>query len=118
MGRMADSLKASILDKDPARPKHERLREYLVGELAARRLKPGDALPTELELASTLMISRSTVRQALAALDRDGLIRRVQGKGTFVSDEPPERVEPRRGLLFALVSPEIRSGFYPSLLRG
>lgn len=114
---MSAALKALKLNKNAGRPKHERLRDYLAGELAAQRLKPGDALPTELELASTLTIARSTVRQALAALERDGLIRRVQGKGTFVRDDAPQQIAMRRGL-FALITPEIRSGFYPSLLRG
>lgn len=100
-----------------ALPKHERLRAYLLRELDAGRLRPGDALPTEHALAESAGVSRNTVRQALAALERSGLISRVRGRGTFVHDAARERM--KSGLdLFALVIPETRAGFYPSLQRG
>jgi DNA-binding LacI/PurR family transcriptional regulator len=82
----------------------------------AGRLKPGEALPSELQLAEMLGIARSTVRQALAALERDGLVRRVHGKGTFVHEQARQRL--RRGQdLFALLLPESQGGFYPALQR-
>jgi len=100
-----------------ALPKHERLRAYLLRELDAGRLRPGDALPTEHALASSAGVSRNTVRQALGALERSGLISRVRGRGTFVHGSARERM--KSGLdLFALVIPETRGGFYPSLQRG
>jgi GntR family transcriptional regulator, arabinose operon transcriptional repressor len=100
-----------------AQPKHERLRDYLVAEILAGRLKPGVAIPSENALVGQLGVARSTVRQAMSSLEEDGLIRRVQGKGTFV--EADVRRKLRRGQdLFALVVPETREGFYPSLLRG
>lgn len=100
-----------------ALPKHERLRAYIMRELDAGRLRPGDALPTEHALADSAGVSRNTVRQALAGLERSGLISRVRGRGTFVHGEARERM--KSGLdLFALVIPEMRAGFYPSLQRG
>jgi GntR family transcriptional regulator of arabinose operon len=98
-------------------PKHERLRAYLLKELRGGRLKPGDALPTELALATSAEVSRNTVRHALAELERSGLIRRVRGSGTFVHESALERL--KSGLdIFALVIPDTRGGFYPSLQRG
>ncbi len=98
-------------------PKHERLRAYLLNELSAGRLKPGDALPTELALADSAAVSRNTVRQALSGLERSGLIRRVRGCGTFVHESAMQRL--KSGLdIFALVIPDTRGGFYPSLQRG
>jgi GntR family transcriptional regulator of arabinose operon len=98
-------------------PKHERLRTYLFKELSSGRLKPGDALPTELALATSAEVSRTTVRHALAELERSGLIRRVRGSGTFVHEAAMERLN--AGLdIFALVIPDTRGGFYPSLQRG
>ena len=97
-------------------PKHERLRDFLAGQIAAGRLRPGDALPTELQLAEQLGIARSTVRQAMASLERDNLVRRVHGKGTFVHEQA--RLQPQRGLdLFALLLPETQTAFFPSLQR-
>jgi GntR family transcriptional regulator len=51
------------------------------GELAA-----GTKLPKELDLARQLGVSRIPVRHALAILDREGLIRRRHGRGTFVAE--------------------------------
>jgi GntR family transcriptional regulator len=45
---------------------------------------PGTALPSDRDMASQWHVSRCTVRQALDALVRDGIIERRQGKGTFV----------------------------------
>ena len=105
------------IESDDSTPKHERLRAYLLAELSAGRLRPGDALPTELELVASTGLSRNTVRQALAGLERGGLIFRVRGRGTFVHESARERL--RVGLdLFGLVVPESRAGFYPSLQRG
>lgn len=100
-----------------AMPKHERLRAYLMRELSEGRLKPGDVLPTELELATSAEVSRNTVRHALAELERGGLIRRVRGLGTFVHESAMQRL--KAGLdIFALVIPDTRGGYYPSLQRG
>jgi DNA-binding LacI/PurR family transcriptional regulator len=98
-------------------PKHERLRAYLLKELRDGRLKAGNALPTESALAISAEVSRNTVRHALGELERSGLIRRVRGSGTFVHELAMERLN--SGLdIFALVIPDTRGGFYPSLQRG
>ena len=53
--------------------------------IAANILKPGDMLPSEAELCNAYGISRSTIRQALASLENEGLIYRRRGKGTYIS---------------------------------
>lgn len=112
-----EPLKLDLRDNSPGRPKHERLRDYLIEEMAAGRLKPEQALPSENQLAKTLGAARMTIRQALASLESDGLIRRVQGKGTFVEQDVRRRL--KRGQdIFALIVPETREGYYPSLLHG
>lgn len=52
---------------------------------------PGGQIPTLDELAAEFSMARVTVRQALALLEDEGLIRRQQGRGTFVADQLPER---------------------------
>jgi len=48
---------------------------------------PGRQLPTEGELSRSFAVNRHTVRRALEALSRDGLIRIEQGRGTFVAED-------------------------------
>lgn len=62
--------------------------------IATNRLKPGDPIPGEVELANKYGVSRVTVRQAIKELVAAGLLYRVQGKGTFVLQPSIERVEP------------------------
>ncbi len=97
-------------------PKYERLRDYVVSQIEAGILKEGAAIPSENRLSETLQIARSTVRQALAVLEREGLVRRVHGKGTFIHEQARSRL--RKGQdLFALIVPETEAAFYPSLQR-
>lgn len=65
--------------------KSQRLRGHLV-DLATRDLDPHRKLPTERELAEEFQASRLTVRRVLDRLESDGLVYRVQGAGTFVSE--------------------------------
>src|SRR5689334_8257539 len=96
--------------------KHERLRDYFLAELKSGRLSPGQALPTELDLSRRLRISRNTIRQAMGDLEQNGLIRRVRGKGTFVCKDA-QQGEAKGLRVFALVLPELRGGYYPSIIR-
>lgn len=63
--------------------------EHMVSE---GRLKPGSRLPTERELAATFGVSRTSVREALRALELRGIIEGKQGGGTFVKQVSPEQV--------------------------
>jgi len=65
---------------------HKILREAIHDEV----MKPEEALPAERDLAQGFDVSRITVRKAIGALVRDGLVSRRRGAGTFVT---PPRVE-------------------------
>jgi len=76
-----------------------RLFEQLAGEIKSGRLAPGARLPTEQELTRAAKVSRTVVREAVAALRAEGLVITRQGVGAFVSAEPqraPFRIEPER----------------------
>ncbi|TMH40362.1 MAG: FadR family transcriptional regulator [Betaproteobacteria bacterium] len=76
-----------------------RLFEQLAGEIRSGRLAPGARLPTEEALTRAAHVSRTVVREAVAALRAEGLVITRQGVGAFVSAEPqraPFRIEPER----------------------
>ena len=76
-----------------------RLFERLSGEIRSGRLAPGARLPTELALTRAARVSRTVVREAVAALRAEGLVVTRQGVGAFVSAQAqhaPFRIEPER----------------------
>jgi DNA-binding LacI/PurR family transcriptional regulator len=78
-------------------------------------LKPHDQLPGELELVTQLGISRATIRRAWEAAIEEGLLYRVAGKGTYVSEAQPS--QPIRKIVGFLV-PGFHSTFDSQLLAG
>jgi GntR family transcriptional repressor for pyruvate dehydrogenase complex len=76
--------------------RRNRLYEAIVGQIQALivdgRLKPGDQLPPERELAETFHVSRTSVREALRALELRGLIEGKQGLGTVVRSVSAEEL--------------------------
>ncbi|MEV8506499.1 GntR family transcriptional regulator [Actinoplanes sp. NPDC051475] len=70
-------------------PLYVRIERALRARLA--RAEPGDVVPAESALAEEFGVARMTVRAALNALEADGLIERVQGRGTFVRQRPAPR---------------------------
>lgn len=66
-------------------PMHSQLRDLLRSDIIANRILPLSKLPSEAELSALYGVSRVTVRQALAALQNEDLIFKVQGKGAYVS---------------------------------
>jgi GntR family transcriptional regulator len=79
------------LRKD-SRPLYEQAIEALYLLVEDGVYRPGDMLPSEAALAGQLGVSRSTVREAIGHLVRDGLVIRRQGVGTFVAPRSPARL--------------------------
>lgn len=74
-------------------PAAEAVRRSLLAQIEGGQLRPGERLGAERDLAADLGVSRSTVRQALAALEDAGVVRRIPGRGggTFVRRDKVER---------------------------
>jgi len=71
--------------KDRSIPLYYQLENILREKINSEEYRPGDSFPTEDQLVQSYKVSRITVRQALAALEKDRLIVRARGKGSFVA---------------------------------
>jgi GntR family transcriptional regulator len=83
---MDDVLLGRGIDRDSFVPFYYQLRQILEAAIAAQGVVPGDALPSEAGLCQRFGVSRTVVRQALSDLERDGLIERFKGRGSFVAE--------------------------------
>src|SRR5690348_4362839 len=65
-------------------PMHIQLKKILREKIDDGEYQPGDQIPSERELARLYGLNRMTVRHAITQLVKEGLLKRVQGKGTLV----------------------------------
>jgi DNA-binding LacI/PurR family transcriptional regulator len=70
--------------------KSKQLQELLRGEITSGSYDVGERFYSQNELARNFDVSHVTAREAVGALEQEGLLRRVQGKGTFVRRTSPE----------------------------
>jgi GntR family transcriptional regulator len=73
------------------RPLYLQIKELLIKAIAALEWRPGETIPSELDLAARFGVSQGTVRKAIDALAADNLVVRRQGKGTFVATHTEEK---------------------------
>ena len=90
---------------EPREPLYRRARNAVIDRLSRGDWPPGAMIPSELALAAELGVSPGTMRKAIDGLVAEGLLRRQQGKGTFVTEQAPGRAGFR---FLRLVDPEGR----------
>jgi GntR family transcriptional regulator len=66
-------------------PLYQQIKALLTQSLQSGEWKPGELIPSEVELAGRFKVSQGTVRKAIDELAAENLVMRRQGKGTFVS---------------------------------
>lgn len=71
-------------------PRYQLVKDWLVDRIGSGELGPDDRTPSENELVAALGVSRMTANRALRELAAEGVLRRVQGLGTFVADARPQ----------------------------
>jgi GntR family transcriptional regulator, arabinose operon transcriptional repressor len=107
------------LDRTTGIPLHIQVSNLLTSRILDGEWPIGGMLPSEQLLCTQLRISRGTLRQALAELQRNGYVRREQGRGTFIARGQVRQNEndlPSRTLAFLV--PYVLDSFAPSLLMG
>ena len=72
-------------------PLYIQLREVIRSKIEEEEYLPGTAIPSENQLMETYGLNRVSVRSALAALEFEGLLKSVQGKGVFVAGPKAKR---------------------------
>ena len=72
-------------------PLYIQLREVIRGKIEEGEYPPGTAIPSESQLAEMYGLNRLSVRSALEALEYEGILTSVQGKGVFVNGAKTER---------------------------
>lgn len=75
-----------MIDRRARLPVYAQVEDYIRQRIRSGQWQPGGPIPAERELAQTLGVSRLSVRQAIFNLSQEGLLRRRQGSGTYVSE--------------------------------
>lgn len=94
-------LKSATMTRDASRPSrvpsptfsplYRQIKDFLIRSLEAGEWGPGDAIPSEGELAARFNVSQGTVRKAIDEMASENLLVRRQGKGTFVATHEDPR---------------------------
>jgi len=76
-------------------PLYEKVKKKITASLVQGEWRPGEAIPSETELANVYEVSQGTVRKAIDELSADSILIRRQGKGTYVATHNEENIQLR-----------------------
>jgi GntR family transcriptional regulator len=97
------TLPATETDSPAFSPLYRQIKTLMTRSLQLGEWRPGDAIPSEIELAARFKVSQGTVRKAIDELATDNLLVRRQGKGTFVATHAEEKIQFR----FLRLTPDV-----------
>jgi len=101
------------IDQNSMVPKHKQLCDQIEKLIRQGVWQEGHKLPSENQLQEKLNISRSTVRQALQAMESSGLIEKITGKGSFVRAR-----QNRSGSLIGIIASNLNREYHHKILLG
>lgn len=90
-------------------PLYQQIKALITQSLQSGEWKPGELIPSEVELANRFKVSQGTVRKAIDELSAENLVVRRQGKGTFVATHHEARAQFR----FLRLMPDLGEAHYP-----
>lgn len=96
--------------------KHQQLVRLLEDDIRAGVYEPGDQFPSQNALSQRYGVSVTTVREALSVLVHQGLITRINGKGTFVCDIARDEARPSDSLV-GLITYNVAHPYYSEVVR-
>ena len=120
MRMTCDILRNVRIDKRAKQPRYSQLSEQLKALILKESLPVGEPIPSDNALMSRFSLSRSTVRQAVDELEKDGLIERVHGKGTYVKNSVSANEQKKLRRIVFFMDEEFKTysenrGFYSDL---
>ena len=97
--------------------KYQKLYQWLREQIIEGRLAPGNRVYSELKLAEMFQISRQTVRQAISMLEKDGLVSRARGSGTYVTEQS-QKYTRRNTKVIGVIMTYVDDYIFPSIISG
>ncbi len=91
-------------------PLYQQIKSLITQSLQSGEWKPGDLIPSEIDLAVRFKVSQGTVRKAIDELSAENVVVRRQGKGTFVATHHEARAQFR----FLRLKPDLGVQQYPT----
>ena len=93
-GLLSGLAPSSVVGSAPAfSPLYQQIKALILLSLQSGEWKPGEAIPSEIDLATRFRVSQGTVRKAIDELASDNLLVRRQGKGTFVGTHAAQQAQ-------------------------
>ena len=90
---LAPPAAAEAADSPAFSPLYQQIKTLMTRSLQQGEWRPGEAIPSEMDLAVRFKVSQGTVRKAIDAMAADNLLVRRQGKGTFVATHAEEKIQ-------------------------
>lgn len=101
----------------PKTSKYMQIVDWVHDLLKAGKLHTGDRLETEAEIAERFSFSRQTVRQALANLEQEGIIEKIQGSGSYIKRQLPRETKTVLTQSVTIISSYTDSYIFPRILQ-
>ena len=96
-------------------PKYVELVNWVKEKVKTKELKPGDKLYSENELSSMFSMSRQTVRHGISKLEQEGIVKRIQGSGTYICEK--EAANKPRTFNIAVVTTYVDRYIFPNVIK-
>ncbi|MCL5408979.1 MAG: GntR family transcriptional regulator [Candidatus Omnitrophica bacterium] len=97
-------------------PLPKQIKEKILKNIKEEKIKPGEKVLSEEELAKKFEVSRMTVREAIIELINEKILFRVHGKGTFLSEDFDKGNSSEKMIVIEL--PNLRNSFYYQIVSG
>lgn len=95
-------------------PKYLQLVSWVKSKVESNEFKPGDKLFSENQLSSMFSMSRQTIRHGIAKLEQEGIVKSIQGSGTYITNKVNSRP---KTLNVAVVTTYVDRYIFPNVIK-